>query len=113
MPDLTLEDLANSESTESDAETAKSGESLLELVEFLDTKGYLQPLMFGIDNTPDADAPTAERTTDEGVVELNAENVAQLADMILESRVGDVPISKIGQFAKQNPEKVNQLIDNL
>jgi hypothetical protein len=120
MTDVTLEDLASGSGGDAakDAakETAESGESLMELVEFMDERGYLQPLMFGMDNNdttdpvePDTNAPA---TSDGDGVPLTAANIERLAGVIQE-RVGDVPISKIQSFASSNPEKVNALIANL
>lgn len=122
MTDLSLEDLAGSSAggdaaKEAAKETAESGESLMELVEFMDERGYLQPLMFGFDNndttetTPEPATENAPATSGNGT-ELTAENIERLASVIQE-RVGDVPISKIGAFASNNPEKVNALISQL
>lgn len=118
MTDLTLEDLAGAatggDEPDTDDAGAASGESLLELVEFMDERGYLKPLMFGIDAGGDDGEPIdRENTAGQTEVELNAETIAALADRIVESRVGDVPISRIGEFAQSNPEKVNQIIENL
>lgn len=123
MTDLTLEDLAGGgsdaagEAAKAAAEeTAESGESLMELVDFLDERGYLKPLMFGIDDTTATDAPATNDAPaadgDTTGVELNAGNVTRLADTIQE-RVGDVPISRIGEFAAENPERVNDLIKQI
>ena len=119
--DLSLEDLANTDGTEAAAEaaaeTAESGESLMDLIEFMDSKGYLQPLMFGMDNNDTTDS--AEPATDNAPaassgdsVPLNATNIERLAARI-QSQVGDVPISRIESFAENNPEKVNALIAQL
>jgi len=117
MTDLTLEDLAGAaaggDDDGDDDGGAASGESLLELVEFMDERGYLKPLMFGIDNGGGDETIDAEATTGTTDVELNADTIAALADRIVESRVGDVPISRIGEFAQQNPEQVNKIIENL
>lgn len=122
MTDITLEDLAGSADDAADAadaaETAaESGESLLDMVEFLDERGYLGPLMFG-DDTPTTDAqPTTDATPaadagDGAGVELNAANISALAEEI-QAKVGDVPISRIGQFAEDNPERVNALVNQI
>jgi len=117
MTDLTLEDLAGAATGGDEPDTgdagAASGESLLELVEFMDERGYLKPLMFGIDAGDDGEPIDRENTAGQTEVELNAETIAALADRIVESRVGDVPISRIGEFAQSNPDKVNQIIENL
>jgi len=117
--DLSLEDLAGTaadKATDSSNDTAESGESLMELVQFMDERGYLQPLMFGLDNNettePATDNPANAPATDGDSVPLTAANIAKLSDRI-QGQVGDVPISKIGQFAESNPEKVNALISQL
>jgi len=119
MTDLSLEDLAGSagETAESASETAESGESLMELVEFMDERGYLEPLMFGLNNdeteteTVEPSTENAPSTDGEGVP-LTAGNIERLAATI-QQRVGDVPISRIESFAAENPEKVNSLIAQL
>lgn len=117
MTDLTLEDLAGAATggggEDADGgDGAASGESLLDLVEFMDERGYLKPLMFGID-AGEGEPIDRENTAGQTEVELNAETIAALADRIVESRVGDVPISRIGEFAESNPDKVNQIIESL
>lgn len=122
MTDLSLEDLAGGgDAAEAAADAAadavddeaESGESLLELVEFMDERGYLEPLMFGIDNTDnDGGEPAPVNTTDDGDVALTASSVAALARRV-EDEVGDVPISKIAAFAERQPDRVNAVIDEL
>lgn len=121
MTDITLEDLADSGEAAAGGDggetVAESGESLLDMVEFLDERGYLGPLMFS-DGAPTTDAqPTTDATpaTDAGDgagVELNAANISALAEQV-QAKVGDVPISKIGEFAEQNPERVNALVNQI
>lgn len=123
MTDITLEDLAGSADDAADAAdsaeaVAESGESLLDMVEFLDERGYLGPLMFGndaptTDAQPTTDAtPAAEGGGGGAGVELNAANISALAEEI-QAKVGDVPISRIGQFAEDNPERVNSLVNQI
>lgn len=120
--DLTLEDLANSGGSEAAeaaadaaAESAESGESLMELVEFMDERGYLQPLMFGLDNNDKSEPvePSTENApADADGTQLTAANIERLAARI-QDEVGDVPISKIEAFASAQPDKVNALISQL
>lgn len=121
MSDISLEDLAGGSGGEAAAEaaaeaaeeTAESGESLLDLFEFMDDRGYLEPLMFGMNGGNDEGGePAPVNTTDAGEVTLTASSVAALARRV-ESEVGDVPISKVAAFAEQQPDRVNAVIDEL
>jgi len=75
MTDLSLEDLAGGGSGGGEAasaaadaaeEAAESGESLLDLFEFMDDRGYLEPLMFGMNGGDDGGEPAPVNTTDDG-----------------------------------------------
>lgn len=121
MTDLSLEDLAGGgdggeaaeAAAEAATETAESGESLLDLFEFMDDRGYLGPLMFGTNNNDaGGDAQQPVTTTDDGDLTLTASSVAALARRV-EAEVGDVPISKIAQFAEAQPDRVNAVIAEL
>lgn len=119
MTDLSLEDLAGGgdggaaeAAAEAVEEEAESGESLLELFEFMDDRGYLEPLMFGMNGGDDGDEPAPVNTTADGEVTLTASSVAALARRV-ESEVGDVPISKVAKFAEAQPDRVNAVIDEL
>jgi hypothetical protein len=120
MTDLSLEDLAGGgdaggaaeAAAEAAEETAESGESLLDLFEFMDERGYLQPLMFGTNGGDDGGEPAPVQTTDGGDVTLTASSVAALARRV-EEEVGDVPISKVAAFAERQPDRVNAVIAEL
>ena len=120
MTDLSLEDLAGGgdaggaaeAAAEAAEETAESGESLLDLFEFMDERGYLQPLMFGTNGGDDGGESAPVQTTDDGDVTLTASSVAALARRV-EDEVGDVPISKVAAFAERQPDRVNAVIAEL
>lgn len=121
VTDLTLEDLAGTATETATKEVAKeaveaeSGESFKELLEFLDDRIGLDKLMFGInDDTAGGMATDAEVTaTDSGEVVLSADSIAALAEELDEAGYGDVTISRVGQFAQAQPERINQVIAGL
>jgi len=120
--DLTLDDLAGGAGEAAEAadqaadaaeQAADSGESLMELIEFVDDRGYLEPLLFGTDALSGDTQTDATMNTDTDTdVELSAQNIAALSERII-NQVGDVPLSKVAQFAEQNPDKVNGIIADL
>jgi hypothetical protein len=122
--DLTLDDLAGGAGEAADAadqatnaaeQAADSGESLMELIEFVDDRGYLEPLLFGTDalsGDTQTDATMNTDTDTDTDVELSAKNIAALSERII-NQVGDVPLSKVAQFAEQNPDKVNGIIADI
>ena len=133
MVDLSLSDLAggSTPTDEGDAgeDTAESGESLMELIEFMDDRGYLGPIVFGSnDDTHRTNRDDIRRSEshddtddsgDDGTVPDPGDPIPLTADTIvalsqrIQSEVGDVPISKIEAYAEHNPEEVNSLIQQL
>lgn len=112
MTDLTLDDLASGDDGDDGDTEAESGESLLDLAEWAEEKGYLKPLLadkFGVDMELDADVPDAKPGEEPEGPPLTAENIAEFADAVT-GQIGDVPLSQVAEFARENPEKVNAII---
>jgi len=78
----------------------------------MDDRGYLGPLMFGTNDSNDGGEPAPVATSDDGEITLTAASVAALGKRV-QSEVGDVPISKIVQFAEAQPDRVNAVIGEL
>lgn len=117
MSDITIEDLkADMESqTDTGGGEESGGEWINELIDTLDSRGYLDPLIqhsLGMEdmNPSTGAAPAEPAETDGGSVALDAADVAQFGKMVIDS-VGDVPMSKVVEFSESNPEQVNQLIE--
>lgn len=123
MTDLTLDDLASPDGTDTEPEAQDSGtdddsggEWIGKLIDRLDERGMLDAIIaqqFDLDTSamndanidPDDDSTDAE--TD--AAELDAADVAQFGKLVIDN-VGDVPMSQVVQYAEGNPKVVNQLI---
>lgn len=123
MTDLTLEDLANpvSSSESSDGEPeSESGESTAEwvdkLFDKLDEKGvvdaYIESqLGLGDVDMSNNDKPSIEGDSDgeSGGIDLGAGDIAHFGKLVIDN-VGDVSMSTVVQYAENNPEMVDKLI---
>lgn len=122
-PDIQLGDIAASGASEAaggaaeaaveEAAEQSTGEWLKDMTELLDSKGLLEPLLFG----PDSNIQQVESTPTDagGDVEaadgdLDAEAVAEIGKTVIDT-FGDVKISTLVKAAEQNPQQVNQLIE--
>ena len=119
MTDLTLEDLASGGSDSGAGDSGGSdgsSESFLDLVQYLDESGYLGPIMFGKDALGDdsggIDMDDDPETTETGELTLNAENIARFGSEVVDN-IGDVPLSRVVQFAENNPDRINAAVEDL
>lgn len=113
--DLTLADLAADDSSDSGSGGSDdTGEWLGDLIDRLDERGYLDALITRqldldsqpmTDDTADGEVPAGEN----GGGDVDAEAVAQFGKMVID-QVGDVPMSTVVQYAENNPEVVDNLI---
>lgn len=122
MTDISLGELAadtvdpngdSSESSESSEDGKATGEFLLEVYERLDEKGLVEPILFGPDsNISQRDAEPVEQGGGEGDddPDLDAEVIADAGKTVIDT-LGDVRVSELVKYAENNPEQVNQLID--
>lgn len=117
MSDLSIEDLkADMEEQNDSAEDSGGGEWISDLVDKLDDRGYLDPLIqhsLGVDGSPTTGASNVEPVETDGGGEssgISAGDVSKFGTMVIDS-VGDVPMSQVVKFAEDNPEQVNQLIE--
>lgn len=112
---------AAEKTAEAAAEAATEGtdtaDFLMDMMDRLDEKGLLEPVLFGKDAIPDADASVADDPAgDEGEIEaggesIDAEDVAAIGKKVIDT-AGDLQISQVVQLAEQNPEQVNRLIES-
>ena len=122
MTDLTLDDLANGTTDDgSEPETTDDGsdESTAEwantLVERLDEKGVIDAVIaqqMGVDMNDTNRTPTDSSTdtdTEADVAGLDAGDVAQFGKLVIDN-AGDVSMSKVVEYAENQPELVNRLI---
>jgi hypothetical protein len=123
--DLSLSDLAGGDDSGGGSDSANSGgsggdggESFKDLLEFLDDRGMLEPLMFGNNaNGGDAQTPNPNPNPDgdggeSTGKELNATNIAAFGRMV-KGQFGDVSLSQIINMADANPDRINQAIAGL
>lgn len=127
MTDISLKDLSAGEvaqdpqkakaATEAAGEAAEAekgtGEWLSEVIDKLDEKGLIEPILFGPDsNISQESSPDQAANVDpkEAPAEIDAEQIAKFGKLTIDY-VGDVPISEIVKLAEEEPEKVNQLIE--
>lgn len=120
MTDLTLDDLA-SPSTNDDGDDVEAtndgdsggGEWIDRLMNRLDERGYLDAIIaqqFDVnmnDNAVDPGNDNSSTDTEDG---LSAANVAQFGKIVIDN-VGDIPMSQVVQYAENNPDVVDQLIN--
>lgn len=133
--ELTLDDLT-AEAGEAAAEAAAegadqaTGEWVADLVETLDKRGILEPLLFGPENVekvreaqglqPDdgaqetASSGENEASSDGGGLDLDAEGIAAAGRAIMDQLGEDVTVADVVEIAEANPALVNQqLQENL
>lgn len=122
--ELTLDDLAaqaGEVAEETAAETAEqgTGEWVAELVETLDKRGILEPLLFGPDNVekvreaqglgPDEEPAEDDAEGDDGDgVELDAEGIASAGEAIMDQLGDDVTVAEVVDICNANPAMVDQ-----
>lgn len=122
----TAKDAATDAATEKAAEAASSGgtdtaEWFMELVDRMDQKGYLGPMLFGPEgmeqmggSAPEqapAEATAATGGGSSGDMDLSAESIAEFGPLVID-KLGDRKISEIVQLCRKHPDRVNQLIEN-
>ena len=130
MTDISLGDIAadtaTNEATKTAAkETAKevatgggsdTAEWMFKLVDNLEQRGYLGPLLFGPDGVKElqgaAPAPAGEQAAAPagGGTEIDAESIASIGKEVID-HVGDRKLSEVVAMCEQRPEQVNMLID--
>lgn len=116
MTDLKIGDISAGSSGETEASETSTddgkdtGEWLVEIFDRLDERGLVEPVLFGpdsnINQTPSAEPPEQ----DGDGVDLDADAIADIGKTVIDT-MGDVPISEVVKYAEQNPEQVNQLIE--
>lgn len=132
MTDISLGDIAAETATEETAkaaakETAEAaaseaagGEStsewIFKLVDRMEERGYLGPLLFGPDGMKElegsAPAPAGDGAAVEaagGGTEISAEAIADIGKEVID-HVGDRKLSEVVTMCEQRPEQVNMLI---
>lgn len=132
MTDVSLGDIAADTATNEAAKTAAketakeaaseaaSGESTAEwmfkLVDNLEQRGYLGPLLFGPDGVKElegsapAPADTATNEATGGGTDISAEAIADIGKEVID-HVGDRKLSEVVTMCEERPEQVNMLID--
>ena len=129
MTDISLGDIAADTATNEVAQTAAKetaaevatggGESTAEwmfkLVDNLEERGYLGPLLFGPDGMKElqgsAPAPAGEDVEAAGGgTEINAESIADIGKEVID-HVGDRKLSEVVTMCEQRPQQVNMLIN--
>jgi hypothetical protein len=128
--DLSLEDLAAeagqvAEETAADAATDQAtGEWVTELVETLDKRGILEPLLFGPENVEkvretqglgpaeDADAGDDAGGDAGGDVDLDAEGIASAGEAIMDQLGEDVTVAEVVEICRANPALVDQQLQD-
>lgn len=122
MTDLQLGDLSagSSGTAEAAADAAQeaagdgkgTGEWAMEIFDRLDDRGLLEPMLFGPDSNISKQEPSDQGGDGEqgGGVDLDADAIADVGKTVIDT-MGDVRISEVVKFAENNPEQVNQLIE--
>lgn len=126
MTEISLGDVSNlgeqaaeEAATEAAGEVAagdeNTGEWMMELVDRLDDKGLLEPILFGKDGAiPDADASVADQAGEGGgeggSKQFDADTLASIGKKVID-QAGDLQISQIVQLAEQHPDRVNAMIE--
>lgn len=116
---IQLGDLASGaveETAEAAAEEAadddSTGEFLIRAMEMMDSKGLLEPLLFGPEqasNIQQASPDPESGDGDDGGEQIDATVIADVGKQVIDT-VGDVPISEVVKMAENNPEQVDMLI---
>lgn len=111
---------AAKETAEAAAKEAASGESTAEwmfkLVDRMEERGYLGPLLFGPEGVKEmqgsAPAPAGEGNAEAtgGGTEISAETIADIGKEVID-HVGDRKLSEVVAMCEQRPQQVNMLID--
>lgn len=119
MTDLSIQDLkADMDAQLPDDPDSEDGggEWVRELVDMLDQRGYLDPLIeqsLGVQG-PAGSAPVqadgGDPAPEPAGVDLDADAVSQFGKLVIDS-VGDVPMSTVVQYAESNPDQVDRLIE--
>jgi len=121
----TAKDAATDAATEKAAEAASSGGAdtaqwFMELVDRMDQKGYLGPMLFGpegmdqMGGSAPQQAPAETAATGGGSsdgMDLSAESIAEFGPLVID-KLGDRKISEIVQLCRSHPDRVNQLIES-
>lgn len=129
--ELTLDDLT-AEAGEAAAEAAAegadqaTGEWVADLVETLDKRGILEPLLFGPENVEKVreaqglqdpgdveespDDAAGDPSDDAGGLDLDAEGIAAAGRAIMDQLGQDVTVAEVVEIAEANPALVNQQI---
>lgn len=119
MADISFDDLAEEAAgaAEDAAGEQGTGEWVTELVETLDKRGLLEPILFG----PDVAEPPAsveqgepeDRADDaEGSVpQIDAEQIAAIGEQIMAELGEDVTVAEVVDICRANPGLVNSQIE--
>lgn len=118
MADISFDDLAAEagQAAEEVAEEQGTGEWVTELVETLDKRGLLEPILFG----PDVAEPPAaleQEPADDGdgdggdAPQISAEQIAAIGEQIMAELGEDVTVAEVVEICRANPGLVNKQIE--
>jgi len=116
MTDIDLSDLteeATQAAEDAASNTQSTGEWAVDLVETLDKRGLLEPIMFGKDRLPDAEAAPDPTPTNTDGVDLSADTIAQAGRGVMDQLGADVTVAELVEICENNPQLVNSKLDEL
>lgn len=115
MTDLELSDLADNNDTDT-GDDSGGNEGLSRIADYMIENGYLDAMMaeqFGANMTQQPSNPGGGGdSSDDSGGDLDSEAVAKFGKQVID-QVGDVPMSTVVQFAENNPEQVDALIEQV
>lgn len=122
MTDLTFSDLAEqaggaAEEAAAEAAGESTGEWVTELVQTLDKRGLLEPLLFGPDGTAELQdqRQEARETADDDAsgegLNLDAGSIADAGRALMGELGEDVTVAEVVQICEKNPQLVDQQIE--
>ena len=125
MGEMTLEDLADTSSSASSSSGGSSGEWVTDLIDKLDEKGVLEPLIFGDTRSMDEIRDDGEQQTEQTEQTEQADqapdlDAERLKDVMLQvyDNTGMIPgvdddprLSDLIKLVDSNPEMVDKLIE--
>lgn len=120
MTDVTFDDLVDGAGDAAAEATAEqgTGEWVTELVQTLDKRGLLEPILFGPDGTAELREQRdeqREQATDagdgDGAPDLDADGVSNAGKAIMDQLGNDVTVAEVVDICEANPDLVNQQLD--